>query len=172
MSIEHSSELPESGHGASQCVAEFLRLGVEDLGPLLRLETLCFPTPWTERQFKLAFEMNLFYVFGLKSQGRLQGYISFYCTEDHMEILNLAIDPEFRSRGLARRMLGLTLKIVQKLGAGHAVLEVRESNIPARRLYAGFGFMQVGLRKAYYPDNKEDALVLRLDFEPQSAPQA
>jgi ribosomal-protein-alanine N-acetyltransferase len=142
---------------------------VEDLGPLLRLETLCFPTPWTERQFKLAFEMNLFYVFGLKSAGRLVGYISFYCSSEHMEILNLGIEPEFRTRGLARRMLGLTLKIARKLGAEYSVLEVRESNVPARRLYDGFGFKQVGLRKAYYPDNKEDALVLRLDFEPKAS---
>lgn len=159
----------ELQHGAQEtratsALVDFCRLDREDVPALLALEKFCFATPWSERQFNLAFEMNLFYVFGLKSAGCLLGYISFYVSADEMEILNLAIAPEYRRRGLGARLLGLTLKIVQKMGAGRVLLEVRDSNTPARNLYDRCGFKQVGRRKAYYPDNQEDALLLRLDF--------
>jgi len=81
-----------------------------------------------------------------------------------MEILNLAVAPEYRRRGLASRLLGLVLKIGKRLGVARVFLEVRESNVAARALYCRQGFGQVGVRKGYYPDNMEDALVQRLDL--------
>jgi ribosomal-protein-alanine N-acetyltransferase len=77
-----------------------------------------------------------------------------------MEVLNIAVIPEYRRMGLARRLVGLVLGISRALGAKKAFLEVREGNRAARALYEGAGFEQVGLRKGYYPDTGEDALVL------------
>ncbi len=148
----------------------FSKLSNEDAEQLLTLEQLCFSHPWDARQFNLAFEMELFYVFGLKEGDRLLAYLSFYHSVDEMEILNFAVAPQFRRLGIGRRLLGLVLQIGSKMGIERVVLEVRNSNVAARNLYACFGFEQVGLRKAYYPDNREDALILQLLCAPERRP--
>lgn len=142
----------------------FSRLDKEDAEQLLNLERLCFSHPWDERQFNLAFEQELFNVFGLKNGDCLLAYLSFYHSADEMEILNFAVSPNVRRCGIGKRLLGLVLQIGRKMGIERVVLEVRSSNVAARNLYAAFGFEQVGLRKAYYPDNREDALILELSY--------
>ncbi len=142
----------------------FSRLDKADAQQLLSLERLCFSHPWDERQFNLAFEQDLFNVFGLKNGESLLAYLSFYHSPDEMEILNFAVSPEVRRCGIGKRLLGLVLQIGRKMGIERVVLEVRCSNVAAKELYASFGFEQVGIRKAYYPDNREDALVLALRF--------
>ena len=81
-----------------------------------------------------------------------------------MHILNLAVHPERRRRGLARRLLAEGLAQARKLGAELAWLEVRPTNLPALALYASFGFKEVGRRPRYYDDTQEDALLLTLDW--------
>ncbi len=159
---------PQPAHSPLTVARElsFCRLASGDLEQLVRLERECFSCPWNEKQFNLALEQKVFNVFGLKHEERLLAYLSFYHTGDEMEILNLAVEPQWRRRGVARRLLGLVLQIGRKMGIRYALLEVRRSNAPALGLYAGFGFVQVGLRKRYYPDNGEDALVMRLDLPP------
>ena len=144
---------------------EFARLDRDDLGSLAALEKECFATPWTEEQFLLGLEQGVFKVFGLKDGGVLAAYCSFYHVADGMEILNIAVRPELRRAGLGRRLLGLVLGICARMGIVEAHLEVRVGNTAARRLYEGFGFTPCGVRKEYYPDNGEDAVVMRLDLE-------
>ncbi len=146
----------------------FTRLDAGDLEALLGLENKCFSSPWSAKQYNLAFEQKLFNVFGLKQDGQLLAYVSFYHIGEEMEIFNLAVSPGYRRHGLAKYMLGLVLQICRKMGIKYAFLEVRQSNVAARALYAGFHFSQVGVRKGYYPDNGEDALILRSDL--QAAP--
>lgn len=131
---------------------------------MLELEARCFSLPWQEEQFQLAFTQQVFNVFGLKHEGRLVAYLSFYHTADEMEILNLAVAPDCRRRGYGKRLLGLVLQISHKMGIHQGYLEVRRTNTAARNLYAMFGFAQVGIRKGYYTDTGEDALVMRRDF--------
>ncbi len=149
---------------------EFNRLGSVDLEQVLALEKQCFSCPWSEKQFRLALDQKLFNIFGLRECGRLLAYLSLYHTGGEMEILNLAVIPERRRQGLGGRLLGLVVQIGRNMGIGHILLEVRESNVAARSLYAGFGFRQVGVRGRYYPDNGEDALLLRLDLGEEDAP--
>lgn len=144
---------------------EFARLDRGDLKELVALEQDCFSSPWGEKEFLLGLENKVFRVFGFKSAGRLAAYISFHHVVDEMEVLNIAVHPELRRQGLGRRLLGLVLNICKKMGIKNAHLEVRESNEPARRLYAGFGFTECGLRKGYYPDNGEDAILMSLDLD-------
>lgn len=159
--------------GTDLASSAFERLGPEHLHELLALEQACFASPWGEKQFNLALEQKLFNVFGLALQGpegrRLVAYLSFYHVVDEMEIFNLAVDKTFRRRGLSRRLLGLVLQIGREMGIRYAFLEVRVGNEAARNLYGSFGFQQVGLRKGYYPDNGEDAIVLRLDLQQPGA---
>ncbi|MEW5772680.1 MAG: ribosomal protein S18-alanine N-acetyltransferase [Thermodesulfobacteriota bacterium] len=142
----------------------FARLGPDDLDQLLALERLCFSHPWTERQFLLGLENKAFYVFGLKLGQELAAYCSFHAVADEMEVLNIAVAPPLRRRGLARRLLGLVLQICRNMGIQQGYLEVRRSNTAARALYKAFGFAECGVRKAYYPDNGEDAVLMRLDL--------
>jgi ribosomal-protein-alanine N-acetyltransferase len=150
--------------GANARAAEFFRLGPGHVEAVVALERLCFSSPWTAEQFNLAFKQEVFHVFGLRTGGRLAAYVAFYHAADQMEILNLAVHPDLRRCGFAKRLLGLTLQIARKMGILTATLEVRQTNEAAQQLYKVFGFVQVGRRKEYYPDTREDALVLSLNL--------
>lgn len=143
---------------------EFFRLNAANLREALALERRCFSMPWTEKQFRLAFEQNVFSVFGLRDAERLLAYASVYHAAGELEILNVAVLPERRRRGLGRRLLGLLLQVARKMGITRAVLEVRTGNVPAIALYEGLGFVQAGLRPRYYTDTGEDALIYALDL--------
>ncbi|BBD07648.1 ribosomal protein S18-alanine N-acetyltransferase [Desulfovibrio ferrophilus] len=143
----------------------FHRLGIQDLADLVVLEQQCFSAPWKEEQFLLGLEREVFKVFGLKDGDELVAYCSFYHVVDEMEILNIAVVPERRRHGAGRRLLSLVLQICLKMGIQNGHLEVRVGNVAARALYASFGFQEIGVRKGYYPDNGEDAILMRLDLE-------
>jgi ribosomal-protein-alanine N-acetyltransferase len=143
---------------------EFSGLGLCDLKDLVALEKICFPHAWTEQQFWLCLKQKVYYIFGLKKGGELAAYMSFHHLVDEMEILKLAVHPAHRCKGLGKRLLGLVLQDCIKMGIKQAHLEVRRSNTAAHALYAGFGFVETGVRKRYYPDNKEDALIYVLDL--------
>ena len=152
-----------------ESVAEFVRLGEEDIQDVLELERLCFSFPWSERQFNLSFKQRVFHVFGLKDSGRLLAYLAMYHTGEEMEILNVAVRPELRRQGLASRLLRIVLQIGRNMGMKEVFLEARRSNLAALALYQGHGFVQTGVRKGYYPDNGEDALLLKKEFEPEQS---
>ncbi|WP_457571095.1 ribosomal protein S18-alanine N-acetyltransferase [Desulfovulcanus sp.] len=141
------------------------KLSIKDLAELVDLERLCFATPWTEDQFRLCLVQEHFYVFGLKSGGRLVGYISFFLVGKEMEILNLAVHPERRRQGLGTKLLYTALIFFRRKKGKKVFLEVRPSNVAALNLYKRAGFVQVGLRRNYYPDNMEDALVMALEIQ-------
>ena len=92
-------------------------------------------------------------------------YIIYWVVADEMHILNLAVHPQYRRRGLARRLLSLAMTQARELGAQVAWLEVRPSNDPALSLYHSFGFQEVGRRPRYYEDTQEDALLLTYYWE-------
>jgi len=81
-----------------------------------------------------------------------------------MEILNLAVLPDFRKLGLATALLRRGFEVCKKMGIAQSFLDVKISNTPAIELYKKFGYVQIGVRKKYYPDTKEDALLFRYDF--------
>ena len=148
---------------------EFSRLGLCDLDDLVALEKICFPHAWTEEQFWLCLKQKQYYIFGLKKKGELAAYMSFQHIVDEMEILKLAVHPAYRRKGIGKHLLWLVLQDCIEMGIEQAYLEVRRSNTAALALYTGFGFIQTGIRKRYYPDNKEDALLLFLNLQSFSA---
>lgn len=94
---------------------------------------------------------------------RIVGYVVALDAADEGEILNLAVAPTGRRHGLGRALVEHVLEALRARGIRHVYLEVRESNAPARALYAGHGFREVGRRSQYYRRPVEDAIVLRLD---------
>ncbi|MBT8763416.1 ribosomal protein S18-alanine N-acetyltransferase [Desulfohalobiaceae bacterium Ax17] len=147
---------------------KILKLTAKDLAELVALERLCFATPWTEKQFRLCLAQDHLYVLGLKSGGRLLAYISFFLVGEEMEILNLAVHPKKRRQGLGTKLLCTALNFFRRKNGKKVFLEVRPSNVAALNLYKRAGFIQAGLRKNYYPDNGEDALVMVLKITNRS----
>jgi ribosomal-protein-alanine N-acetyltransferase len=91
---------------------------------------------------------------------RIVGYGGMWVVMDEAHITTLAVDPPFRRRKIAQRLLMALLEEAVILGAVRATLEVRETNLAAQNLYHKFGFRVTGVRKAYYTDNGENALVM------------
>jgi ribosomal-protein-alanine N-acetyltransferase len=160
-------------HFPDPAALEFFRLGRNELDALAALEGLCFTLPWSKEQLAGHLTLPHFAAFGLRAPLRknagaqgdtpdapLLAYLSFYHSPDELEILNLAVAPEWRRHGCGARLLRLVLRMAANMGIGRAVLEVRSGNLAALALYTGQGFTQVGRRSGYYHDSGEDALVL------------
>ena len=143
---------------------EVTELGKSDVEDLIELEAYCFDYHWSREQFLLGLSKKAFMVLGIRHEGFLAGYIAFSLIEDEMEILNLAVHPDFRRRGLAELLLADSFRVCDERQIKKSFLDVKESNEPALSLYRKFGYKQIGVRKKYYPDTKEDALLFRYDF--------
>ncbi|NDV19121.1 ribosomal protein S18-alanine N-acetyltransferase [Pseudodesulfovibrio sp. JC047] len=139
-------------------------LGEKDVQDLIELEALCFAYHWTREQFLLGLSRKAFVVLGIRDRAVLSGYIAFSMIEDEMEILNIAVRPQYRRRGLAAKLLAKSLAACEEHHITKSFLDVKISNEPALSLYRKFGYKKIGVRKKYYPDTKEDALLFRYDF--------
>ena len=144
----------------------------DDMPECAALEELCFPSFWTEEQFRETWEQHWFAGYGLFEAGRLIAYISLSVLAGELEVLNMAVHPEARGRGLSRPLMAYALadtlegrhherRGLAPEGWENGVLEVRVGNAPARALYSGLGFAEAGMRKRYYSDG-EDALIMTL----------
>lgn len=148
-------------------------LGKADIDGVMALERLCFRTHWTREQFLLGLERRAFRILGiynpgLHERGALIAYAAFSVIAGEMEIMNIAVHPFHRRKGLGARLLASVLDLCRAEGVAEGFLEVRRSNTGAIDLYRKFGFIQLGTRTNYYPDNNEDALLFRLDFQAQA----
>jgi len=146
-----------------------VELGKSDVRDLIELEALCFDYHWTREQFLLGLEGGAFKIIGIRLNGVLAGYMAFSLIADEMEILNLAVHPEYRRQGLGEALLSRSLEMCEANGTTKSFLDVKVSNDPALALYQKFGYKKIGVRKKYYPDTKEDALLFRYDFPQHEA---
>jgi [ribosomal protein S18]-alanine N-acetyltransferase len=135
------------------------RLTYADLPQVIALERRAFPTPWSLAMFVLELSKPSGICLAARRGGRLTGYLvcSRYDTVWH--IMNVAVDPDDRRTGIATALLRELLARVDDPGA-RFTLEVRRSNAPAIALYERFGFKAAGMRRRYYQDNGEDALIM------------
>lgn len=142
---------------------EFHKLSIDDLDEILEIERLSFKTPWTRLAFinEIEFQNSIFEVMWVDD--RLVGYGGFWHIMDEAHISNIAIHPEYRRKGLGTQLLARLLEEAVANGATKATLEVRPSNIAAHRLYGSFGFDVISVRKNYYSDEGEDALIMWSD---------
>jgi len=145
-----------------------IELEESDIEDLIELEKKCFEYHWTREQFRLGLERKAFKVIGIRIDGELVGYMAFSLILDEMEILNLAVRSDYRRKGLAAILLQKSFDICIENKIKKSFLDVKESNMPALALYRNFGYKKIGVRKKYYPDTKEDALLFRYDFPQDS----
>lgn len=134
-------------------------LHLSDLGVLMEVERRCYPSPWSEKQFADEFENPVSTVFGFREAERLAGYLCLWLIAGEVQILNVAVDPDFRRRGIGAALLAFALAHCVDRGAVSAWLEVRAGNSAAIELYHNHGFVIDGKRRRYYRDG-EDALLM------------
>lgn len=137
--------------------------GVSDLARVWAIEKASFGDPWGASEFRAVLDSppTIFLVAADDGRKVVLGYAVALTVLDESEILNIAVDPQFRGRGMGGLLLDAALGAVEARGAVAVFLEVRESNIPAIRLYHSRGFEELSRRKRYYRTPVEDALVLR-----------
>lgn len=134
-----------------------------DLDAVVAIENASFADPWSRDAFEHALGgSDVHFEVAIDAAGDVAGYVVAWTVTDEAEIANLAVTPGARRAGIAAMLLDHVLVSARALAVTTVHLEVRESNAPARALYARFGFLEVGRRRAYYRKPIEDALVLRL----------
>jgi [ribosomal protein S18]-alanine N-acetyltransferase len=141
--------------------------GPADLDGVLAIEDASFNNPTSRAWYEAELARpDVCKVFVIRTPERsVAGFAAFWKVLDEMHINNLAIHPDWRGRGLGRRLLAGVLAAAYGMGVRRATLEVRRSNLAAQRLYAAAGFRVVGVREGYYAQPVEDALVLSTAVE-------
>jgi ribosomal-protein-alanine N-acetyltransferase len=141
--------------------------GDSDIPQVARIERECFADPWSEESFRRLLDVPpaIFLVATFPPDPAVTGYVIAFAVGEDAEVLNVAVDPRFRGKGLAGQMLDAVLIQLGGRGVRTAFLEVRESNVAARALYKSRGFTEIGRRGRYYRRPTEDALVLRRFLE-------
>lgn len=134
------------------------------LRSVLRIESQVYPRPWSLSLFvsELALRSTRAY-YVARVDGMVVGYSGLMVAGDDAHVTTLAVDPPWQQRGIATRLLLNIVRTAVARGARHLTLEVRVSNEPAQALYRRFGFHPAGVRKGYYVETNEDALVMWAD---------
>lgn len=140
----------------------FERIQERHIPHILAIESRTNTAPWSERSFQneLTHERSIFFTVFLG--GEVIGYGGIWLVVDEAHITTIAIAPEHQRQGIGEKLLTELLVKAREAGMMCSTLEVRASNDPAIRLYEKLGFVVAARRKAYYPDNKEDAIVMWL----------
>lgn len=135
-----------------------------DIDAVQRIERASFSIPWPPYAYRQEIETNrLAHYIVARAGGEVVGFAGMWMMVDQAHVTTFAVDPAWRRQGIGARMALALLRMARTLGARNATLEVRLSNVAARRLYERFGFRPAGIRPRYYSDNGEDALIMTTD---------
>ncbi len=136
-------------------------LETDDIPRILAIERVSFITPWTEQMFRsqLRFRDRAITLV-LVEDGAITGYVATWIAADEMHLMSIAVSPEARRGGRASTLLAEVLARGTERGCERTLLEVREGNEGARRLYRLHGFREIGRRRGYYEDTGEDAIIM------------
>lgn len=137
---------------------------IEDVQAVYDLSKACFSTPWSLESLakELANPVAVYEI--AEIEGKIIGYGGLWCVMDEGEITNIAVDPEHRKQGIGEAVLKALLNAGQMRNLRVIHLEVRSSNVAARRLYEKFGFESISIRKNYYKQPIEDAVIMMYQF--------
>ncbi|MFC0562151.1 ribosomal protein S18-alanine N-acetyltransferase [Halalkalibacter alkalisediminis] len=139
---------------------------VEDLPAVMAVEQDAFSTPWDSAIFKSEITSNQFaHYLVYEIDDVIIGYCGLWVVMDEAQITNIAIHSNYRGQKLGEQLLRYVIAFVKQMGVTKLSLEVRVSNSVAQNLYRKVGFQEGGIRKNYYADNLEDALVMWVNVE-------
>ncbi|TXC81923.1 ribosomal-protein-alanine N-acetyltransferase [Metabacillus litoralis] len=138
----------------------------EDIEQVYQIELLSFSAPWSKESLLYELEQNLFakYIV-VESEGKIIGYCGLWVIMEDAQITNIAVHPDYRGLNIGESLLKFAVQLSKEMKAKRITLEVRVSNHVAQSLYKKVGFVTGGIRKRYYTDNQEDALIMWVNLE-------
>ena len=131
---------------------------------IAELEKCCFNDPWSENSISSELNNRLSRWLVALERDVVIGYVGSQTVLGETDMMNIAVHPDYRNQGVAKKLIQNLMDTISEQGSHSLMLEVRQSNEPAKNLYASLGFETVGIRKNYYRNPKENALILRKEW--------
>ena len=135
-----------------------------DLDEVMLIERSAFRYPWSSRFFLQELQVSCARSMLAEIDGKILGYILFWCLPGEIDIHNIAVHSGYRRHGIARSLLLQVIAEARSRCLTRVTLEVRRSNVAAQKLYESRGVVTIGLRRGYYSDDGEDALAMALEL--------
>lgn len=136
------------------------KMTVQDLEQLMVIENESFSLPWSRQSYEAELQNAYADYLVCDWAGEIAGYIGMWTVMEEAHLTNVAVAGKYRGQGIARTLMLAQEKMARSKGASMMLLEVRPSNQPALGLYNGLGYIHAAIRKNYYSDNQEDALIM------------
>ena len=143
----------------------FTKMHPDHVFQVAELERMCFSTPWSEKSIASELENDLALWLVALEDAKVVGYVGSQTVCGETDMMNVAVHPDWRRKGIAELLIERLIAELKKMESTCLSLEVRSSNVPAVALYEKLGFHQVGRRPNYYRNPKEDALIMRKEWE-------
>jgi [ribosomal protein S18]-alanine N-acetyltransferase len=141
-----------------QVTIERMRPG--DVPRVMEIEVQCFPTPWHESAYLTELSNRSAYYVVARVEGLVVGYAGLWIIMDESHITTIGVDPIYRGKKIGEQLLLAMIDEAMSRGAHRVTLEVRERNMVAQNLYRKYGFAPAAIRRGYYTDNNENAVVM------------
>ena len=141
-----------------------IKMNESHVSAVAALEKICFSDPWSENSVASELNNKLSLWLVCVDENSVAGYIGSQTVMGETDMMNVAVHPDHRRKGIAECLVNELVEQLKALESHSLTLEVRASNMPAISLYRKLGFLEVGRRKNYYRNPKEDALILRKEF--------
>lgn len=143
---------------------EIRKMTAQDIPQMAMLEKACFSTPWSEKAFTHELESPIALWLVATEGTQVAGYVGAQISFDEADMMNLAVREDYRRQHLGSQLVQRLVAELKENDVRSLSLEVRRSNTPAIRLYETMGFVQVGCRRGYYRDPREDGLIYRKEW--------
>ena len=140
-------------------------MNASHVAQIAELEKICFSDPWSEKSIASELHNELAFWLVAMEEDRVAGYIGSQTVMDETDMMNVAVHPDFRRMGFGEALVNELIEKLKSMGSRCLTLEVRASNAPAITLYGKLGFSEIGRRRNYYRNPREDALILRKEWE-------
>lgn len=144
---------------------EYVQMTQAHIAQIAELERMCFSMPWSERSIESELNNPLSLWIVAVDGDKVTGYVGSQSVMGESDMMNVAVLPQYRRYGIGQELVCRLIDILRSKGNYCLTLEVRVTNEPAIRLYDKLGFTQVGRRPNYYSNPREDALILRKEWE-------
>lgn len=145
----------------------YRKMTAADIDGVLKIEQESFSLPWTRDAFVQEMTTNLhaYYIVAEDQDQRIVGFCGMWLVMDESHITNVAVTEQVKGQGIGKGLMREAIRVAKEHGAVLMTLEVRVSNTIAQNLYRKLDFQNGGIRKGYYSDNLEDALVMWVEFK-------
>ena len=138
---------------------------LSDVPRIVEIENASMSCPWNATAYEEAIKADHAFIMVAESEGNIAGFAVFYLTPPESELPDIVVDSSYRGKGLGKELLQTSIEELKRREVDTIFLEVRVSNTPARNLYTGLGFEEIGTRKYFYSNPVEDAICMRLDID-------